>query len=48
MHTLTQCNENKQQNKSETGAVINDSLEMEPTLFEIYDKSASATGTTYC
>ncbi len=52
MHTLTQCNENKQQNKYETvagsGAVINDSLETEPTLFELYDKSASATGTAYC
>lgn len=46
MHTLTQCNENKQQNEFETvagtGAVINDSLEIEPPLFELYDKSATA------
>lgn len=52
MRTLTQRNENKQQNKFETvagtGAVINDSLETEPTLFELYGKSASATGTAYC
>lgn len=52
MHTLTQCNENKQQNKFETVAgictVINDSLEIEPTLFELNDKSGSATGTAYC
>lgn len=46
MHTLTQCKENKQQNKCETGAVINDSLEFEPTLFELSDKSAS--GTAHC
>lgn len=52
MHTFTQCNENKQNNKFETvagiGGVINDSLETEPTLFEIYGGPVSATGTAYC
>lgn len=51
MHTLTQCNENKQQNKLETvagaGAVTNESSVREPTLFELHDKSVSATGTAY-
>ena len=43
MHTLTQCNENKQNNKFKTvagiGAVINNSLET--------DRPVSAKGTTY-
>lgn len=28
--------------------VINDSLEIKPTLFEIYDRAVSATGTVCC
>ena len=44
MHTLTQCDEYKQNNKFErvasTGTVINDSLET--------DRPVSATGTAYC
>lgn len=45
MSTLTQYKENKQQNKLEADALINDSLEIEPTFFELCDKSAR--GITY-
>lgn len=47
MSTLTQCKENKQQNKLEADALINDSLETEPTFFKLYDKPARG-GITYC
>lgn len=46
MSTLTQYKENEQQNKLEADALINDSLETEPTFFKLCDKSAR--GITYC